>query len=204
LLLMLTTIILKIKGGARAKVFIGPNNGKDIERTETVDEAFAMFTIVVKAVLQAYYKRVFDKEIQDFWNDKGGNPFVGSARKNANGTWWRPLTPEGRAGLEVIETAEALAERVTGVYDKSYWDSLKKSYESNLWFSPLTAAAIVRKAIYYLHKQNIASFTPQCGTYLWQQMDPRKWDAILRGLETDERFTWSFIKHTAFREHMKQ
>lgn len=197
-------ILLWIKGGTRARVFITPNNWKEKEQTDKVQEAFAKLTKSDKAVLSAYYKRVHEKELQDFWNDKGGNPFVGSARKNASGGWWRPLTPEGRAGLEIIETAEALSERVTGLYDKTYWDSIKKSYESNLWFSPLTACAIVRKAIYYLHKQNIASFNPQSGTYLWQQMDPRKWQVICEQLENDEKFQWNFIKHTAFREHLKQ
>lgn len=191
------------KRNHRSKIFLAPSDWKDHFLNDKVRIALAKLTANEQEIIRKYWQSVHSAQLADFWNVSGGNPFVGACKKSGNG-YFRPLTPDGRKQLEVIETAEAIAERVTGVYDEKYWKSIKTSFEQQLWWNPIIAASIQRKAIWYLFKQNKPSFEPQSGTYLWENMDPRRWNTILENLDTDEKYTFNFKELTKFTEKAKQ
>lgn len=197
------------RGVPESKVFLAPSDWKTHFITDKVRLALAKLTTNEQETIRLYWQSVINAQLADFWNVQGGNPFVGASKKTdrvdprGKPVYFRPLTPDGQKQKKVLETAEALAERVTGVYDAKYWKSLKDSFELQLWWNPIIAASIQRKAIWYLFKQNRPSFEPQSGTYLWNNMDPRRWEMIQQELDKDEKYTWNFKEKTKFTEKKK-
>lgn len=197
-----------------SKVFLAPSDWKSFYLSDAINKALAKLTPNEQETIRIYWQNVHNAQLGDLWNVQGGNPFVGAAKPRHNDnprakkSYFRPLTPDGQKQKRVIETAEALAERVTGVYDVKYWQSLKDSFEAQLWFNPIIAASIQRKAIHTLFQQNKPGgkdgFKPQPGTYLWNNMDPRRWNTVTEELDKDEKYTWNFIEKTKFTEYQKQ